>query len=812
MAKDITVALTLDNKQFNNALAQSQKKASDFSKKTKANVDGLATAFKGLVAAIGVREIVRLGDEFTTLNNRLRAVTNSEEEAANALKLVQQVASATRSDLSAVASLFSDITLATEEMGLTQQQVAGIATTFSQALKVSGADAGTAAGAIRQFGQALASGVLRGDEFNSINEANSKFMGEFAKALGVTRGELRSMAAEGLITAELMVAATQRMASSVEADFNKTTTTIGEAFTALKASMLSLFGAVGEETGVFDGLAGAIQSLATAIDALAANTGALQLLLKVLAGVGVALASFAGLRMVTRFMNGLEAAMIALATKGTGLKNVVTGIGRSLKAMFTATGKITTAVGAAGGVFAKLAQVVFSLGAVFVGFFRILLRFAGPAGLIFSLVQVFDYLIEKLTGFSIVDWVTEKFKNLWAWIRKVGVSLGFLDEVSETVADTQSDVADSVERTVDAVEDLQDPLEVAGEKLQTYSEFLEELLKDAKESAIILGYQAKAVDEVRAMYDAGTITLTEYREALKLLNEDVIDVAERLETATSAVNDFNDAVAEGTADLETELRQLTMSELERSLDDIKTDLELLRDETLADLQDQLKDLDPVIDAAAIATIKGQMEQVTLATEEAIKAQQDLAEEAYNTARTFETGWAQAWQDYLDNLNDKAAVAKNVFSTFTKGIEDAFVNFAKTGKLSFKDLIDSMIEILIRSQVQKMIASIFGAMGGGGTGGGIGGFFKSLFGFADGGRPPVGRPSIVGERGPELFVPSTAGTIIPNEQLGMGGTVNNTYITNQISAIDAKSVAQLFAENRKTLLGTVQMAQKEMPYG
>ena len=88
--------------------------------------------------------------------------------------------------------------------------------------------------------------------------------------------------------------------------------------------------------------------------------------------------------------------------------------------------------------------------------------------------------------------------------------------------------------------------------------------------------------------------------------------------------------------------------------------------------------------------------------------------------------------------------------------------------------------------------------------------KSIFGFADGGRPPIGRPSIVGERGPELFVPNTAGNIIPNDQLG-GGTVNNTYITNQISAIDAKSVAQLFAENRKTLLGTVQMAQKEMPY-
>ena len=280
MAQDIKVALTLDNKQFNSALKDSQKKTKQFSSTATKEVGGLTTAFKGLFAAIGVREIINLGDEFTVLNNRLKAVTNSEQEAAAALEIVKQVASETRSDLAAVASLFSDITLATEEMGLTQQQVAQVATTFSQALKVSGADAGTAAGAIRQFGQALASGVLRGDEFNSINEANSKFMGEFAKALGVTRGELRDMAKEGVLTSEVILQATQRMASSVEADFGKTTTTIGESFTALKRSFLSLFGAVGEETGVFDGLAGAVEDLAKSIDALAGNTEALQTLLK----------------------------------------------------------------------------------------------------------------------------------------------------------------------------------------------------------------------------------------------------------------------------------------------------------------------------------------------------------------------------------------------------------------------------------------------------------------------------------------------------------------------------------------------------
>jgi hypothetical protein len=91
-------------------------------------------------------------------------------------------------------------------------------------------------------------------------------------------------------------------------------------------------------------------------------------------------------------------------------------------------------------------------------------------------------------------------------------------------------------------------------------------------------------------------------------------------------------------------------------------------------------------------------------------------------------------------------------------------------------------------------------------------------FAEGGSPPVNKPSIVGEKGPELFVPRTAGTIIPNDQIGGGkggnnvsGSVNNTYITNNISALDAKSVAQLFAENRRTLFGAVEMAKKETPY-
>jgi hypothetical protein len=78
---------------------------------------------------------------------------------------------------------------------------------------------------------------------------------------------------------------------------------------------------------------------------------------------------------------------------------------------------------------------------------------------------------------------------------------------------------------------------------------------------------------------------------------------------------------------------------------------------------------------------------------------------------------------------------------------------------------------------------------------------------------MNKASIVGERGPELFVPRAAGTVIPNHKMGSSAPItnnHNTYITNSVSAVDAKSVAQLFQENRKQLFGVVEQAKKEMP--
>jgi len=203
-----------------------------------------------------------------------------------------------------------------------------------------------------------------------------------------------------------------------------------------------------------------------------------------------------------------------------------------------------------------------------------------------------------------------------------------------------------------------------------------------------------------------------------------------------------------------------------------------------------------------------IDNIDKATKQAIQIQQTAAQSIYNSQRTFSYGWEQAFNKYIDDATNAATMASQAFSSITSNMNSAIDNFVETGKFSFSDFANSVIKDLIKIELKAQASKLLGAIGGGG---GIFSAIGSLFGFAEGGSPPVNKPSIVGEKGPELFVPKTAGTIVPNGQ-SMGSTVNNYVTNNNVSAIDAKSVAQFFAENRKTMLGSVQLAQKELPYG
>ena len=142
---------------------------------------------------------------------------------------------------------------------------------------------------------------------------------------------------------------------------------------------------------------------------------------------------------------------------------------------------------------------------------------------------------------------------------------------------------------------------------------------------------------------------------------------------------------------------------------------------------------------------------------------------YEKQRTAQFGISEAFRKYSEEAGNTAAHMEALFTKSFKGMEDALVSFVRTGKLDFASLADSIVADLVRIAIQQ---SITGPLAAAFSSGGVATFFASIFGFADGGEPPMGQASLVGENGPELFVPHSAGTIIPNSALGGGGTVVN----------------------------------------
>jgi lambda family phage tail tape measure protein len=165
----------------------------------------------------------------------------------------------------------------------------------------------------------------------------------------------------------------------------------------------------------------------------------------------------------------------------------------------------------------------------------------------------------------------------------------------------------------------------------------------------------------------------------------------------------------------------------------------------------------------------------------------------------------AFEDFKNNAMDTGKQMADSFGNFTSGMEDAFVQFAQTGKLSFKSLANSIIADLIRIAVRRAIVAA------------IGGPLGSLFGMANGGSAMAGTPYMVGERGPELFVPSSAGKIVPNNVLSGSaagqGAVNGggqTVVNYNIQAVDASSFRSLVAKDPSFIYAVTEQGRRSQP--
>jgi lambda family phage tail tape measure protein len=234
-----------------------------------------------------------------------------------------------------------------------------------------------------------------------------------------------------------------------------------------------------------------------------------------------------------------------------------------------------------------------------------------------------------------------------------------------------------------------------------------------------------------------------------------------------------------------------------------------------DYQTKLRDLDAErlkIGEARYANQLANLQALTAEQQKAAKdqadAQKKLVELKRQAARTDVEGALKARFDELERSVDPAVTAVEGLNSLFSNMGNALDNFVDTGKLKFGDFAKSVIADLAKIALKAAVTKLFTMIGG------------AILGKAAGGPVMANKPYVVGEQGPELFVPNSAGSIMTNASMnknagadsGMGATVTNNYITNNISAIDSRSVAQMFVENRKSLLGASMMARKEMPYG
>lgn len=229
-------------------------------------IKSLAGYMAGLVT---INAAINNMDTYTGLQNRLKLVTNNQVELNKATEDTFQIAQKTYSAWDSVLQVYQRFSDNAKTLNLTMDDTALLTETVSKAVAISGASAEAADAALVQFGQALASGTLRGEELNSVMEQTPALAKAIAQGMGITIGQLRSVAAEGKITSKEIVKALKNAQDDVDALFAKTDITIGQSLTLLNNEIIKFVGEAGKGSGAAQVLAGSVQTLASNLDLIA---------------------------------------------------------------------------------------------------------------------------------------------------------------------------------------------------------------------------------------------------------------------------------------------------------------------------------------------------------------------------------------------------------------------------------------------------------------------------------------------------------------------------------------------------------------
>lgn len=274
-------------KQFEVNLSRAQAKARQFSERTTQYLNNIEKAANNINSTTNwsfrldnlgrlqdfAKQTVVMMDRYTELQNRIRLVTDGQAEMAAATGTVFDISLRTNQAVSATAEVYQRFAKNADTLKISQAEVAELTETVSKAVAMSGASSASAEAALMQFGQAMASGELRGAELNSVMEQTPGLAQAIADGLGVSVGALKEMGKNGELSISKVIKALKNAKSQVDGDFEKRVKTLSMSFTNLETSMIKFVGETDSAIGVTQKLAEGVEFVATNLEDLITVAG-----------------------------------------------------------------------------------------------------------------------------------------------------------------------------------------------------------------------------------------------------------------------------------------------------------------------------------------------------------------------------------------------------------------------------------------------------------------------------------------------------------------------------------------------------------
>lgn len=210
---------------------------------------------------------------YQEIANKLRLVEPAGINASKGLQSIFDISLKTNQSVDATSSVYQRFAQNAQTLGISQAQVASLTETVSKAVAISGASAAASQAALTQFGQSLASGVFRGEEFNSVMEQTPGLAQAIATGLGVSTDELRNMAKQGQLTMDVLIPALEKAKDSVDAQFATRVVTVSGAFENLNTATIKWAGELDQTLGLSQKFVGVIGGVSEHLNAIGGAVG-----------------------------------------------------------------------------------------------------------------------------------------------------------------------------------------------------------------------------------------------------------------------------------------------------------------------------------------------------------------------------------------------------------------------------------------------------------------------------------------------------------------------------------------------------------